>query len=115
MWKKLSDAQRTEMVANGYVDLPNCYDSQEPYRITHKLIEDGKNQLLLKELIQLDMPIRLIQGVKDDDVPWSTAGRIMEQVSSADVELTYVKSGDHRLSEQSDLVRLTRILGGLFD
>jgi len=115
MWKELSDAQRKEMVAYGYVDLPNCYDDQEPYRITHKLIEDGKNQLLLKELIPLNMPIRLIQGVKDDDVPWSTAGRIMEQVSSADVEVTYVKSGDHRLSGDNDLGRLIRTLGGLLD
>ena len=115
MWKKLSYAQRKEMVANGYVDLPNCYDGQEPYRITHKLIEDGKKQLLLKEPIPLNMPIRLIQGVKDDDVPWSTAGRIMEQVSSDDVEVTYIKSGDHRLSEDHDLARLTRTLGGFLD
>jgi pimeloyl-ACP methyl ester carboxylesterase len=115
MWKELSDTQRKEIVANGYVDLPNCYDDQEPYRITHKLIEDGKNHLLLKEPIPLDMPIRLIQGVKDDDVPWSTAGLIMEKVSSDDVEVTYVKSGDHRLSEDHDLARLTRTLGGLLD
>jgi pimeloyl-ACP methyl ester carboxylesterase len=115
MWKELSDAQRIEMAANGYVDLPNCYDDQEPYRITHKLIEDGKNQLLLKGPIPLDIPIRLIQGVKDEDVPWLTAGRIMEQVSSDDVEVTYVKSGNHRLSEGPDLARLIRTLGGLLD
>ena len=115
MWEELSDAQRHHMVKNGYVDLPNCYDDQEPYRITHKLIEDGKNQLLLKSPIALDMPIRLIQGIKDEDVPWSTAGRIMEQVSSEDVEVIYVKSGDHRLSEPHDLARLTRTLGGLLD
>jgi pimeloyl-ACP methyl ester carboxylesterase len=115
MWKGFSLTQRKEMVANGYVDLPNCYDDQEPYRITYKLIEDGRNQLLLQNLIPLDIPIRLIQGVKDDDVPWSTAGRIMEQVSSGDVEVTYVKSGDHRLSEDYDLARLTRTLGGLLD
>ena len=115
MWKEFSNAQRKEIVANGYVDLPNCYDDKEPYRITHKLIKDGKNQLLLKETIPLNIPIRLIQGVKDDDVPWSTAERIMEQVSSNDVEVTYVKSGDHRLSEDRDLARLTQILGGLLD
>ena len=115
MWKELSDPQRKKIAINGYVDLPNCYDDQKPYRITHKLIEDGKNQLLLKGLIPLDMPIRLIQGVKDDDVPWSTAERIMEQVSSDDVEVTYVKSGDHRLSKDHDLSRLIRTLGGLLD
>ena len=115
MWEGLSGEQRQDMAQNGYVDLPNCYDDQEPYRITHKLIKDGKKQLLLTSPIALDMPIRLIQGVKDEDVPWSTAGRIMEQVTSDDVEVTYVKSGDHRLSEPYDLARLTRTLDGLMD
>ena len=115
MWEGLSGEQRQDMAQNGYVDLPNCYDDQEPYRITHKLIKDGKKQLLLTSPIALDMPIRLIQGVKDEDVPWSTAGRIMEQVTSDDVEVTYVKSGDHRLSEPHDLARLTRTLDGLLD
>ena len=79
------------------------------------MIKDGKKQLLLTSPIALDMPIRLIQGVKDEDVPWSTAGRIMEQVTSDDVEVTYVKSGDHRLSEPYDLARLTRTIDGLLD
>ena len=39
----------------------------------------------------------------------------MEQVTSDDVEGTYVKSGDHRLSEPYDLARLTRTLDGLLD
>ena len=115
MWTGFSEDQKKELVAQGHVDLPNCYEDEEPYRITHRLIEDGRNQLLLGGDIALDVPVRLIQGVKDDDVPWPTARRIMEQVTSDDVEVTYVKSGDHRLSEPHDLARLMRTLDGLLD
>jgi len=115
IWNAFTDAQKTEMTAQGYVDLPNCYEDQAPYRISQKLVEDGRHQLLLGKEIALEMPIRLIQGIKDADVPWSTAARIMEKVTSTDVEVTYVKSGDHRLSEPRDLARLTQTLDGLLD
>jgi pimeloyl-ACP methyl ester carboxylesterase len=115
MWRGFSADQQQRLLEQGYVDLPNCYDDQEPYRITQKLIEDGRNQLVLTKAMALDMPIRLIQGIEDADVPWSTAARIMEQVTSPDVEITYVKSGDHRLSEPHDLARLCRTLDGLVD
>ncbi len=115
IWDAFSDVQKAEMTTQGYVDLPNCYEDQAPYRISQKLVEDGRNQLLLGGEIALDMPIRLIQGMQDADVPWSTAARIMEKVTSTDVEVTYVKSGDHRLSAPTDLARLTRTLDGLLD
>lgn len=115
MWEKFTPEQRKAILDHGYVDLPNCYEDQEPYRITQKLIEDGRDQLLLADDLPLDMPVRLIQGIEDDDVPWSTAGRIMEKITSHDVEVTYVKAGDHRLSEPHDLARLTRILDGLLN
>lgn len=115
MWGKFTADQQSLITEQGYVDLPNCYEDQEPYRITQKLIEDGREQLLLAGELALNMPIRLIQGIEDADVPWSTAARIMEQVTSSDVEVTYVKTGDHRLSEPHDLARLTRTLDGLLD
>lgn len=115
MWNTFTPDQQQALTTQGYVDLPNCYEDQEPYRITQKLIEDGRKQCLLDGKLDLKMPIRLIQGILDEDVPWSTAARIMENVSSDDVEVTYVKSGDHRLSEPHDLARLERTLSGLLD
>ena len=96
-------------------DLPNCYDDQEPYRISGKLIEEGRNNLLLGAEISIDVPVRLIQGLKDEDIPWKTSARLSERLQSDNVEVTLVKSGDHRLSEPDDIDRLTRTLGGLLD
>lgn len=115
MWNQFSKDQQATLLEQGYVDLPNCYEDQEPYRITKKLIEDGRDQCVLTGELPLSMPIRLIQGIKDVDVPWQTAGRIMEKVASQDVEINYVKEGDHRLSEPHDLDRLTRTLDRLLD
>lgn len=113
MWKDLNDAQRQELQQQGCVALPNCYDTQEPYIITQKLIEDGKRHLLLRDSLNIGVPVRLIQGLKDADVPWATALKIQEVLVSSDVEIQFVKNGDHRLSEAPDLLRLTRTLDHL--
>ncbi len=99
----------------GYCDIPNCYDDQEPYRIRKSLLDEGDNHLLLGGDIALDVPVRLIHGIEDRDVPWQTALKIMERVRSEDVEVQFVKGGDHRLSEPHDIERLTRTVNALLE
>jgi len=113
MWRDLNDAQRIELNENGLVALDNCYDNQDPYIITQKLIEDGKTNLVLRDPINLKVPVRLIQGFQDADVPWATALKLQEALVTQDVEIQFVKNGDHRLSEAQDLLRLTRTLENL--
>ena len=115
MWDAFTPEQKAGMERDGYIDLPNCYDDEEPYRISGKLIEEGRNNLLLGDEIAIDVPVRLIQGLMDDDVPWKTSERLSGCLRSGDVEVTLVKSGDHRLSGPNDIDRLTRTLGGLLD
>lgn len=113
LWDAFTDDQKAQMDRDGYVDTPNCYDDQQPYRICKPLIDDGWNRLLLDSPIDLDVPVRLIHGMKDDDVPWRTSLRIQEQLTSDDVEVQLVKNGGHRLSEDHDLDRMTRTLEAL--
>ena len=113
MWNTFTEDQRQHLDRDGYVDLPNDYDDQEPYRISKPLIDDGWDQLLLDDPIDLDIPVRLIHGLLDKDVPWKTALRIQEQLTSDDVEVQLVKNGGHRLSEPNDLDRMTRTLDAL--
>jgi pimeloyl-ACP methyl ester carboxylesterase len=84
-----------------------------PYPITRHLIEDGRTHLLLDGPIALDCPVRLLHGQRDPDVPWETALRIAERVIGADVQVTLVKDGDHRLSRPDDLGLLDRTLAPL--
>ena len=111
----LDDTQKAALETNGFVDLPNCYDDEEPYRINKHLLDEGRNQLLLRGEIAIDCPVRLIHGMKDADVPWETSLKLMERLRTDNVEIQFVKSGDHRLSEDHDLARLTRTLDALLD
>jgi pimeloyl-ACP methyl ester carboxylesterase len=109
----LTVAQRAQLENSGYADLPNCYDDGEPYRIGRQLVEEGEAHLLLRGEIPLDCPVRLIQGQRDDDVPWQLALTLAERIRGTDVEVCLVKRGDHRLSEPADLQRLLLAVGDL--
>jgi pimeloyl-ACP methyl ester carboxylesterase len=112
--RELNDEQRLAMQRDGFVLVPCDYDD-EPYTITQALVDDGRNNLLLNDSISLSQPVRLIQGLKDKDVPWFTALRLQEKLTGDDVETILVKDGNHRLSEPHDMKRLTKILDLLLD
>jgi pimeloyl-ACP methyl ester carboxylesterase len=114
IWTSLSESQKTAMRRDGYIEQPSDY-SDKPYVITRALIEDGANRCLLSAPIPIRCPVRLIQGMEDTDVTWSTAFRIVERLESRDVTVTLVKSGDHRLSEPEDLKRMTDTIDALCD
>jgi pimeloyl-ACP methyl ester carboxylesterase len=115
MWQDFTFEQRRELMETGELELPNCYEPDQPWRIHRALIEDGRNHLLLRDLIQLHCPIRLIQGQKDADVPWETALRLADCLASDSVEVILVKDGDHRLSRDIDLARLTSVVFELLE
>lgn len=105
IWGRATPEQRAALESVGYVDSPSEY-REAPYRITQRLIEEGRNHLLLNAPIPITCPVRLIHGMADADVPWQTSLRLAEALESADVEVTLVKSAAHRLSEPEDLARL---------
>ena len=62
--------------------------------------------LLLERPIPIDLPVRLLHGQADPDVPWEQSLLLARQLDSRDVEVQLVKNGDHRLSTPADLQRL---------
>jgi pimeloyl-ACP methyl ester carboxylesterase len=105
MWKQFSDAIKHEIEDKGAWMRPSVY-SEAPYPITRKLIEDGRQHLLMGELIETGCPVRILQGVQDPDVPWRHAAELVSRFARDDVVLTLVKDGDHRLSRPEDIERL---------
>jgi len=76
---------------------------------THPLFwADGQANLLLEGEIALDCPVRLLHGQRDPDVPWEISLQLAEKLRSADVQVTLIKDGDHRLSRDSDIALLLR-------
>jgi len=46
----------------------------------------------------------------DQAVPWEHSLKIVDAVASDDVELSFIKDGEHRLSRVSDLERLKQVV-----
>ena len=95
-----------EAERDGVYRRPSEY-GDEPYEITMALIEDGRRHLVLAErAAQIRCPVRILHGMADPDVPWRGSLDIVELLGAEDVEVTFVKSGDHRLSEPADIARM---------
>jgi pimeloyl-ACP methyl ester carboxylesterase len=81
---------------------PSAYSS-EPDCFTRDLIEDGRKHLLLGGMIRTGAPTAVLQGMRDEDVPFSHALALMQRFGGDPATLTLVKDGDHRLSRPQDL------------
>ena len=101
MWAGFSDAQKTELAEAGQVALPSDYG--EPYIITKRMIEDGRENLVLREPLELPFPVRFLQGTADTDVDLTVALRLLDHASGSDMRLTLVDGADHRFSDNACL------------
>lgn len=105
MWASFTPAQRAALAA-GQIELPSDY-SDAPYIITRRLIEEGRNRLVLRAPLDLPFPVRLLQGTADTDVPPAVALRLLEHASGPDIRLALVKGADHRFSTPACLAMIT--------
>lgn len=105
LWQGLDPAARHEIEETGRWARPSAYDPQ-PYVITRRLIEEGREHLLLGAPIVFGGPVRILQGARDPDVPFAHAQRLAEQLTTDDLAFTLIRDGDHRLSRPQDLKKL---------
>lgn len=113
MWKqRFTEEIRNTILRDGRWQQPSDY-SDAPYVITRKLIEDGRSHLLLGSPLHLGVPVTILQGVKDPDVPMAHAQRLVDALPLDDVTLSLVPDGDHRLSRPEDIVLLLRAVEGV--
>jgi pimeloyl-ACP methyl ester carboxylesterase len=78
-------------------------DTAERHGVARAFWESGQQLLLLHQEIPIDSPVRLLHGEGDSEVPLEIAFRTMRALRSADVQLTIVKGGGHRLSEPHEI------------
>ncbi len=108
---QLSSVQFEILQTNGVIYLPSAYG--EPTPMTLKLLDDGAQNLVLGGPIAVCCPVRIIHGIRDEDVPWELSLKLAECLESEDVRITLVKDGEHRLSRESDLTLLESLLASL--
>jgi pimeloyl-ACP methyl ester carboxylesterase len=94
------------LAADGVWLRPSEYG--DPYPITRTLLEDGARWSILgaAEPLPIEVPVRILQGAADPDVPWRHALELAQSLRGEDVVFSLVKDGDHRLSRSQDIERL---------
>uniref|UniRef100_UPI004047F9EA alpha/beta fold hydrolase n=1 Tax=Yoonia sp. TaxID=2212373 RepID=UPI004047F9EA len=104
MWAGFSPDQKAQLEA-GQVALPSDYG--EPYIITKRLIEEGRDRLVLRQPLHLPFPVRFLQGTADADVKMDVALRLLDHAQGPDMRLTLVDGADHRFSDVACLDLIT--------
>lgn len=105
MWDGLDEARRETIARDGVLREPSPYGETV---ITHRLIREGRDLEWTDGPVRVGVPVRILQGVRDTDVPATHAMKLLERLEDDDVCLTLIKDGDHRLSRPQDLDRLLR-------
>ena len=110
MWQSFPPSVRSAFETDGHwtQDTPDG-----ALVVTRALIEDGRAQRVLDQPIAFEGPVRILHGMADSDVPWTQGLRLVDVLTSPDVETTLIKGGDHRLSTPANLDRLADMLDRL--
>ena len=102
VWGWMTPEQRNALERDGICHLPD--EAGNPtYPITRRLIEEGREHLLLDGQIPISCPVALVHGMADRDVPFETSLKLVKALASEDVTLTLVKDGTHTMSDPKHL------------
>ena len=112
IWDRLNDRAKADFKASSQITFENPY-ADDPVIFPYHLIEDGRQHLHLQAPISIDVPVRLLHGMLDAEVPWQTAIRLADQLQSDDVSVMLDKTATHRYSEPRQLAQLERVLDDL--
>lgn len=106
--------EKEALVAEGKLEQPNPYGPEAS--VTWRgFWESGASHRLLYNPIDLIIPVRLVHGDADQEVPVGVPIKLMEDLRSSDVQLRLVKNGGHRLSEPHEIHAILVELLGLVE
>lgn len=104
--------QKMTLLNEGRLEQPSQY-SPEPTVTTRGFWTSGEANRVMHGPVDLSMPVRLIHGQRDPDVPWARSVTLAGLLRSDDVQTWLVKDGDHRLSRPQDIALILRAIDDL--
>lgn len=85
------------------------------YTVSMDLLKEAENHCLLQSPIPITCPVRLIHGLKDEDVPWHISLQVAEHVLSNDVDVILRRHGQHRMADKDDIKLMVYTIDDLID
>jgi pimeloyl-ACP methyl ester carboxylesterase len=107
-WANFSEQVRQQIETSGEWEMSSPYG--EGYVVTRRLIEDGRQHLVLGQHMPVNFPVDILHGEDDPDVPWQHGLKVYAMLKGEDVSFTLIKGGDHRLSTPRDLRLITQTI-----
>jgi len=114
MWDNFSEDEKIKIIKHGLIKQNSEY-SDEPYKISKNLILESRNCFVLRDKIELNFPVRLLQGTLDNDVPLNTAIKLINHITCEDAKLEIVKNADHSFSTEECLKLISSTLVKLLE
>ncbi len=99
---------------DGKLEKPNRY-GPEPSVTYLGFAISGEAHRLLYSPIDLTIPIRLVHGELDEEVPMGVPIKLLADLRSSDVQLRLIKGAGHRLSEPHEIHAILVELVGLVE
>ena len=100
MWKKFNRKIKKIIMTKKIYHLDH---GEYSYPLTKQLILDGRKNKILNNKINLNIPIVLLHGKKDEIVPLKVSRNILKICRKSKKKFIKIKNGDHSLSRKSDL------------
>ena len=100
MWKKFNRKIKKIIMTKKIYHLDH---GEYSYPLTKQLILDGRKNKILNNKINLNIPIVLLHGKKDEIVPLKVSRNILKICRKSKKKFIKIKNGNHSLSRKSDL------------
>lgn len=110
LWKRLPQDIKDCIMNEGVCEITW---GNEKYPISRNLIEDGRENLILKGQpgsIPVQCPVRLIHAMQDEEVPYSLALQLADNVASQDVSVVLLKTSSHAMEGENDMTTIRSMI-----
>lgn len=108
LWKAFDDEIKRNIQEQGVWYRPTRLGDTQPF--TLKLIEDGRQNLLLDDPLSAPVPIHILHGMHDQEIPWRNTLDLVSHLNGPSVFLTLIKGADHVLHRPEDMAILLDVI-----
>ena len=112
MWKKFNKKTKEEILKKG---ICNVQHGGYEYPITLQFIKDGLKNKILSRKNSMNINVSMFHGEKDEVVPISFSRKVLSLFPKAQKKLVILKNGDHSLSNQISLRKITKELNRIVE